>query len=123
MRKVKSTKQTEEKRISKKAASKAKGKEPKPKEIVTQPKPKEVSAHRAFMADLIGKGKFTKKEILEKTAERFPKITTSTISTILSDSKNPKYNRFDKLVEENAETKVFSFLTSPEGRSGDAASL
>lgn len=55
---------------------------------------------REFLAPLITKAKFTKKELIEKCAAKFPDRKESSFSTILSDGKNAKYNKFDKLVKE-----------------------
>jgi len=53
-----------------------------------------------FFTPLIAEGKYTQKELFEKAIEskNFEKLAESTIRTLLTDSKNPKYNRFSKLV-------------------------
>jgi len=66
------------------------------------------SERRPFLADLIGKGKYTRKEILEKAAEKFPEASASALLTLVTDGKNPKYNKFDHLIVESAE-KILSF--------------
>ena len=53
-----------------------------------------------FLLSMIKEGKFTRKEIIEKTLEKFPSASKSSLGTLLTDSKNPKYNRFDKLVKQ-----------------------
>lgn len=52
-----------------------------------------------FMNELIETGSFTKKEIIEKTREKFPAVTSITVATNISDGKNPKYNKFKNLIE------------------------
>lgn len=63
---------------------------------INQPKPK--SGLSIFLKELIEQGKFTQKEIFAQSHAKFPLLAPSTISTLLTDSKNPKYNKFDKLV-------------------------
>jgi len=55
-------------------------------------------AYITFLAALIAEGKYTQKELKAKGWEKFPEVAKSTIETVLVDSKNPKYNRFPKLV-------------------------
>lgn len=45
----------------------------------------------------IEKGKSTKKELIAIGKEKLPHLSESTLSTVLTDSKNPKYNKFAKL--------------------------
>jgi hypothetical protein len=63
---------------------------------ITQPKTK--SGLSIFLKELIQQGKFTQKEIFTQAHAKFPLLASSTISTLLTDSKNPKYNKFEKLV-------------------------
>lgn len=69
-------------------------------------KPGAGAEKRKFMASLIEKGKFSKKDIMDKTAEKFPEATASSLATMISDGKNPKYNKFDKLIIENKEGQL-----------------
>ena len=75
--------------------------EEKPAEITASaPEPeKPVSTEklnlRTEMKKLISTGTMTQKEILTKLHEMFPAILSATISTILSDSKNIVYNKFE----------------------------
>ena len=80
----------------KKAPAKAPGK-----------KPSVIPETMAFLEPLIAKGKFTQKELVEKVSEKVG-ITTSYAQTFLTDSRNPKYNKFDKLVVKN-EQGILSF--------------
>ena len=72
-----------------------------PKKVVPIPKgeKKIVSAKREnpvinFLTALIEEGKMTQKEICTRGKEIYPDLAPATISTLLSDSKNPKYNKF-----------------------------
>lgn len=65
-------------------------------ESPTVSKPK--SGLSIFLKGLIETGTMNQKEIATKAKEQFPQLAPSTISTLLTDSKNPKYNKFDKLV-------------------------
>jgi len=67
-----------------------------------------ISERVAFYTTLIEKGGFTKKELVEKAEKEFPDATKAALQTIISDGKNPKYNKFAKLLVED-ENKVFSF--------------
>lgn len=64
---------------------------------------------KEFIQNLIDQAKWTKKQILEKVKVKFPNASESGTQTILSDSKNPKYNKFPRLVVENSETRILSF--------------
>jgi hypothetical protein len=60
----------------------------------------------AFFAPLIQEGKFTADELTKMALEAFPKMTESTIRTFLTDAKNVKYNKFEKLVVLTADKKL-----------------
>jgi hypothetical protein len=62
-----------------------------------------------FFQPLIAEGKYTAAELLKMAQDHFPKLTESTIRTFITDSKNPKYNKFEKLVIVDAEKKVLKF--------------
>jgi len=64
-------------------------------------KVKTSSKRKDFIISLISKGKFTKKEIIKAVIEKFPETNIPTIDTELSHGKNPKYNKFEKLVVTN----------------------
>ena len=51
----------------------------------------ETAKRREFMAELIGKGKFNRKQIIEKTIVKFSEVKESTLATELTDGKNQKY--------------------------------
>lgn len=62
---------------------------------------------RSEMKSLIEEKKSNQKEILSILSERFPSILRSTISTILSDSKNERYNKFEYLIK--IENDIYQF--------------
>ena len=62
----------------------------------------------AFLTPLIEKGKLTKTQLVEKAHEKFPDLAISSLQTMLTDAKNPKYNKFAKLVEQD-ENGVLTF--------------
>jgi hypothetical protein len=51
----------------------------------------------AFMSDLVKTGQHTAKEIVKKTVEALS-VKESSAATLLSDGKNPKYNKFAALI-------------------------
>lgn len=59
-----------------------------------------------FFEPLIKKGNLTMKQLINKALEEHPGVSESAIRTFLSDSKNPKYNKFPKLVEIDKEGVV-----------------
>lgn len=61
----------------------------------------------ALLTPLIKKGKFTKKELIDKALEEEPGATSG-IQTLLTDGKNPKYNKFEKLIVQD-KTGIMSF--------------
>lgn len=60
-------------------------------------KPVEKLNLRSEMKKLIESGKYSQRELLDLLSKQFPTLLKSTISTILSDSKSVKYNKFPKL--------------------------
>jgi hypothetical protein len=68
-----------------------------------KPEKKEVKPEkpnlRKFLKELIEKNEFTQRQILDKAHEAFPSLLKSTISTILSDSKNKKYSKWEFVVK------------------------
>lgn len=62
----------------------------------------------AFLTPLIEKGKLTKTQLVEKAHEKFPDLAISSLQTMLTDAKNPKYNKFAKLVAQD-ENGVLTF--------------
>lgn len=95
------------------------GKEPEPepkKELAAKKTPaakttgkRSAAADRVkFLTPLIKQRKLTKVELTDMAEEEFPDVTRSTLQTMLTDAKNPKYNKFDKLVVQD-EKGVMSF--------------
>ena len=74
----------------------------KPKDTIPSVKKSSTKERIAFIAPIIKKAKNTKKECLEMLCEQFPEATRAAHQTILTDGKNPKYNKFDNLLEEDA---------------------
>ncbi len=64
----------------------------------------------AFIESLISEGRYTRKEIMAKALEQFPHISKTTVHTVLSSSKNPKYTKFKRLAIED-ERGVMSFVS------------
>lgn len=62
----------------------------------------------SFFGPIFEEGKMTAKEILAKALEsgKFPKLSESTLRTMITDSKNPKYNIFPHLVVKGADGKL-----------------
>jgi hypothetical protein len=69
---------------------------------------KEKPAYLLFLGKLIEEGKMTQKELIAAGRAKFPEKAKSTIETVLVDSKNPRYNRFPKLVVKG-ENGILSF--------------
>ena len=55
------------------------------------------------------KGKYTSKEIVEQTCEKFPDHKKSSVQTLVSDAKNEKYTKFDQVAKQDPDTKIMSF--------------
>ena len=51
-----------------------------------------------YISPFVKKAKYTKKELLEMMMEKYPMVTKAANQTILTDGKNPKYNKFPKLI-------------------------
>jgi len=64
---------------------------------------------RAFVAELIKANKFTKAEIMEKALRAYPDWKPVSLSTMITDGSNPRYNVFDSLVLKDKDTKILSF--------------
>ena len=64
---------------------------------------------RAFVAELIKANKFTKAEIMEKALLTYPDWKPISLSTMITDGSNPRYNVFDALVVKDKDTKILSF--------------
>lgn len=58
-----------------------------------------IAPYKAFLMELIAEAKYSQKAILELCAEQFSQINKATISTTLSDCKNPKYRSLPKLAK------------------------
>lgn len=87
--------------ITEPVEEKPKPEEPKAEEpnSTGEPKSDEKKSLREILNNLISEGTHTQKEILDAAFKSYPSVLKSTISTILSDSKNSKYCRFPFLVK------------------------
>lgn len=56
-----------------------------------------------FLTPLITAGKYNRKQLIEKTLQNFPGVSESSVATTLTDGKNPKYNKFAKLITQSTE--------------------
>ena len=73
-----------------------------------RPASEEVKARNELIESLIGAGKYTRADILDKVAAEYPNVSRSSIQTVLTDSKNVKYTKFANLAVED-ENKIMSF--------------
>jgi len=68
-----------------------------------QTKIKKISDGKSILIDtlnfLIGTGKYTRKQLIQMCIEKHPDYAKSTITTYLTDCKNPKYNPLRNLVK------------------------
>lgn len=95
--------------IESKSVEKAAGKKNDTKtQTVSRPSSEEVKARNELIESLIEAGKHTRADILDKVAAEYPNISRSSIQTVLTDSKNAKYNKFANLAVED-ENKIMSF--------------
>lgn len=88
-----------------------------PAESAKVEKAKKINPMIAFFEPLIQTGQHTAKELLEqaKASGQFDSKKESTIRTLITDSKNPKYNRFPKLVIKGEGGKL-SFAAQSESQ-------
>lgn len=58
---------------------------------------------------LLSKKKMLRKDLIEKIVEKFPDINQSTLSTLIADGGNPKYNngRFPSLIQKDANRMLY----------------
>jgi hypothetical protein len=69
---------------------------------------REPSDKIVFLSSLIAKGELTKAQLVEKGVVKFPEAARSTLTTLLSDCFNAKYNRFAHIVVKDKDGK-FAF--------------
>ena len=73
-------------------------------EVKTEKKPgkKNVTKERiAYIKKFIVSAKYTRPELLKLLIAEFPEASKAGLSTLLTDGKNPKYNKFEKLLIED----------------------
>jgi len=92
---------------SKKSESKGKKSEGKGKKSGDGDEYKGTTKERVeFLTPLIKKGTYTKKELLEKAQEKFPGASRQALQTLLTDAKNPNYNKFAETVVQDDEKRM-----------------
>ena len=64
---------------------------------------------RQAVYSMIAESKYTKQQIIDVICKDWTNVKAITASTYLSDSKNPKYSKAEKIAIEDPRTKVFSF--------------
>lgn len=64
---------------------------------------------RGAIGALIAESKYTKQQIIDLICKDWKDVKAITVSTYLSDAKNVKYTKFEKIAIEDPRTKVFSF--------------
>ena len=87
-----------------KKAKSAKEEKPAPKK-----RGRKGAAYKPLMEELINAAKYTKKEIVEQVCKEFPNVKKSTIMTVITDSKNPKYTRFKGRILVEDKNGILSF--------------
>ena len=70
---------------------------------------KTIKGVRGAIGALIAESKYTKAEIIDIICKDWANVKAITVSTYLSDAKNPKYSKFDRLAIEDPKTKIFMF--------------
>ena len=70
---------------------------------------KTIKGVRGAIYNLIAESKYTKQQITDLICKDWKDVKQITVTTYLSDAKNVKYTKFDKLAIEDARTKIFSF--------------
>ena len=95
----------------KKQSLKKEKKQPKEegKKLQTNSKRPPLKERIDFFTSLIEQGKYTRKELIEKGVKNFPTVPPFSLGIILSDAKNPKYNKFPHPVEQRTDG-IFVFL-------------
>lgn len=61
-----------------------------------------------FLTPFIKEGTYTKKELVAKAMKHFQESKETTFITMLTDGKNPKYNKFERLLSQDEEN-IISF--------------
>jgi hypothetical protein len=67
-----------------------------------------VKERNRYIESLIKKGTKTGIQITAAVLKKYPDHSKSGITTMISDSKNPKYNKFAKLTKTDPKTKILS---------------
>ncbi|MBN1181808.1 MAG: hypothetical protein JXB49_05930 [Bacteroidales bacterium] len=59
-----------------------------------------------YLTQLIDEGKYTRKELYDKTVAQFPEVAKSTVLTRITDGFNPKYTVFGYLLAKDADGRI-----------------
>jgi hypothetical protein len=86
-----------------------KGKDKEEKVVEDKDKGKGKGEKKKFITEMISEKKWKKNEIIKATIDKFGG-SESSIATMLSDGKNPKYNSFEALIKVS-EDGIFGFET------------
>lgn len=70
------------------------------------PPPPPPSGYKAYLESLISTGSCTQKELVEMVHGSYPDVKETTINTMITDSRNPKYNKLSKLTTKTADGKI-----------------
>jgi len=68
-----------------------------------------VKGVRQAVYNMIAESKFTKQQIIDAICKDWSNVKAITVSTYLSDSKNVKYTKAEKIAIEDPKTKIFMF--------------
>lgn len=62
-----------------------------------------------LIVKLLSKKKMSRKDLVEKVLEKFPDVNLSTLSTLIADGGNPKYNkgRFPSLIQKDPNRMLY----------------
>ena len=75
----------------------------------TEDKKTVVKGVRQAVYSMIEQGKFTKSQIIDVICKDWSNVKAITVSTYLSDSKNVKYTKAEKIAIEDPKSKIFMF--------------
>lgn len=72
----------------------------------TPPPVSSLSGYKAYLESLISTGSYTQRELVEMVHGSYPDVKEATINTMITDSRNPKYNKLSKLTTKTADGKI-----------------
>jgi hypothetical protein len=77
--------------------------------LMTTENKKTIKGVRGAIYNLIAEGKYSKQQIIDIICKDWANVKAITVSTYLSDAKNPKYTKAEKIAVEDPKTKIFMF--------------